>query len=299
VSGITPLASLFVSQLPDPLHSPPDADALEATLRRALDDARAAWPAVALPPEEFVRQLAARVARGGLADLATLQAADLYIACACAAGVPGALPALEARYFGILDVALRRMRLEVAPDDVKQELRLRLFVSDGGATPRIDQYNGKGDLASWLRVSATRVALRLARRRRPDAPTDAERLSELAVRDVEPELRHLRATLRPIVREAFAAALAALDERQRTLLSHHYVDALPTDRIGAIYGVHRATAARWVVQARAALLGGLRERVAHRLDSDVDEVDSLLRYVKSHLDLTLSRLLPRGASVVQ
>jgi RNA polymerase sigma-70 factor (ECF subfamily) len=298
VASSFPLAALFLPHLPAGARPAPAGDeaALETVLAGWLAAARAAWPEVALAPERFLPYAAVRVGRAAIADLAAVHASDLYVACACADGDVRAIVALEARHFGTLDAAVRRMRLPVSPEEVRQELRIHLFVAGDGATPRIDQYNGKGDLVAWLRVSATRAALRLQRRRLSDGDSDNDRLTRLAARDVEPELMHVRATMTPIFGSAFAAALASLTARQRTLLQHHYVDELSTDRIGAIYGVHRATAARWVVQARAELLTALRQRIAASLDSDVDDVDSLLRYVKSHLEITLSRLLGSGAA---
>jgi RNA polymerase sigma-70 factor (ECF subfamily) len=286
------LAACFSTHLPGAARRQfGDDEKVEPTLESWLTQGRAAWPEVELPPETFLPFVAERVLRAGVTDLAALHASDLYIACACSAGDERAIAALEARYFPAVDAAIRRMHIAVSTEEVRQELRIRLLVAADGATPRIDQYNGRGDLQSWLRVSATRAALRLARRRGPEAHSDAERLSDLAARDIEPELRHTHAKVQPIFREAFAAALAALSDRQRTLLSHHYVDELSSERIGAIYGVHRATAQRWVAQAREDLVTGLRERIAQALGSDIDDADSVLRYIKSHLKITLSRLL--------
>jgi RNA polymerase sigma-70 factor (ECF subfamily) len=296
VASSFPLASCFLPHLPDATRRQfQDNEEVERALGRWLTEARAAWPDVELLPEIFLPFAAERVARTGVTDLAALHASDVYIVCACAAGDERAIVALEARYFPVVDAAIRRMRIAVSIDELRQELRIRLLVATDGSRPRIDQYNGKGDLQSWLRVSATRAALRLARRRRPEAHGDADRLSRLAAGDIEPELRHAHARVQPIFRDAFAQALAALSDRQRTLLSHHYVDELSSESIGAIYGVHRATAQRWVAQARDELQSALRERVALKLGSDVVDVDSVLRYVKSHLEITLSRLLADAA----
>ena len=53
---------------------------------------------------------------------------------------------------------------------------------------------------------------------------------------------------------AFTAALreaaAALEPRLRAVLAMHFTEDLSIDQIGAVYAVHRATAARWVQRAR-------------------------------------------------
>ena len=48
--------------------------------------------------------------------------------------------------------------------------------------------------------------------------------------------------------------MRGLDDRSKNLLRHAYVDGHGIDAIGAIYGVHRATAARWVERAREQLV---------------------------------------------
>ena len=46
--------------------------------------------------------------------------------------------------------------------------------------------------------------------------------------------------------EAFWESVASLSGRERNLLRYHFLFRLSIDQIGQMYGVHRATAARWV-----------------------------------------------------
>jgi len=61
--------------------------------------------------------------------------------------------------------------------------------------------------------------------------------------------------------------------------------------MGALYGVHRATAARWAVAAQEALLEKTRRRLTERLRLTHSQLDSVLRLISSKLDINLSRLL--------
>ena len=61
--------------------------------------------------------------------------------------------------------------------------------------------------------------------------------------------------------------------------------------IGSIYRVHRATASRWLVRAREALLDGVRRSLMDQLGANAAEVESILVLVHSQLDLSLSRIL--------
>jgi RNA polymerase sigma-70 factor (ECF subfamily) len=82
----------------------------------------------------------------------------------------------------------------------------------------------------------------------------------------------------------------ALAPRQRTLLRYAYVDGLGIDRIAPLFAVHRATAARWLAEARLELLRHTRKILAARLALPVEELQSLLRSVESQLHVSLARL---------
>jgi RNA polymerase sigma-70 factor (ECF subfamily) len=69
------------------------------------------------------------------------------------------------------------------------------------------------------------------------------------------------------------------------------LDRLGIDRIGALHGVHRATAARWIAHARKALIEGIRRRLQDRLGIDGKELDRTLRQLASRIELSLRWLL--------
>src|SRR6187549_2061104 len=87
----------FLAALAAPAAAPP---ALDDRLRALWQDARAAWPGVDVALDDYVAALAAR--RPPDLDVAAWLdeacAADLYLAAACAARLPAALAAFEARY---------------------------------------------------------------------------------------------------------------------------------------------------------------------------------------------------------
>ena len=87
------------------------------------------------------------------------------------------------------------------------------------------------------------------------------------------------------------AAIALLAPRDRLLLKYHYIDSLSIDRIGAIYDIHRATAARWVAAAREALAVQAQGLLSARLGVTASQLRSIARMVESQLDLSIQRLL--------
>jgi RNA polymerase sigma-70 factor (ECF subfamily) len=133
-----------------------------------------------------------------------------------------------------------------------------------------------------------RVALNA---KRPPAGERAIADAEMIARD--PEIEYLRATYRePFVR-AFEDALAALSKDDRTILRLHYVDGANIGGIGTIYGVHRATVARWLVRIRTDVLAHTKERLTVRLGTDLDEAESVIGALAAEIDVTLSRVLAR------
>jgi len=104
-------------------------------------------------------------------------------------------------------------------------------------------------------------------------------------------LAELKAEYRTEFATALREAIGELSAEDRTLLRQQIVDELSIDEIGAAFGVHRATAARWLQRARGALVTHTRGRLAARLKVSVEEVDSVIRLVQSQLDASVIRYL--------
>ena len=85
--------------------------------------------------------------------------------------------------------------------------------------------------------------------------------------------------------------MESLEARARNVLRLSYVDRLSIDQIGTMYGTHRATAARWLSQARDDLMEQTRARLADRLKLTQSDLNSLLGALQSNLDISIERLL--------
>lgn len=260
-------------------------------MREYLERAHAAFPHLTVDDAAFAAHVARHDAAASLDH-----AGDLLLAFACGAGDPRALAELDRLYLAPLagpGGALARLRDRVAPEEVVQTLRARVLVRDGDAPPRILDYAGKGPLGGWLRVAAVRTALNLTRGHRADAPADGDVDVEGAAlaTPLDPELEHLRERHAPAFRAAFEAALRGLPSEERTLLRLHTVDGLSIDEIGALYRVHRATAARRVQRARERVEAATRERLLAELRVTGTELDSLVAVLRSQLDVSIARLL--------
>jgi RNA polymerase sigma-70 factor, ECF subfamily len=260
-------------------------------VRAAYDAGRAAWPDVAVELGRFTAHVAAAspeaLARHG---------ADLYLACGCAGGDTRALRLFDDE---ILVPAARAVRsIDDAPafaDEVCQRLRASLLVGDGDARARIVDYAGRGPLRAWVGVAAVRHALMLRRgqQRQREVSSDDDWTGKLSQASTgNPELDLVKKEHAAAFGAALRDAAAALDLRLRAVMRMHFVDGLSIDEIGAAYGVHRATAARWIQRARDELFAGTRTRLAERLALSPSELDRVTALVQSQLDVSLSTLLP-------
>jgi RNA polymerase sigma-70 factor (ECF subfamily) len=250
--------------------------------------ARAAWPGLEVDVESFSRLLDAQSAPAN--------AEDLYLACACSIECSGAIDAFLRRHEPDIEAALSKMSLSSATrDDVKQTVLEKLFVTSSDRRKRIDSYRGRGSLQGWVRAVAVRCALdQLRREGHGPAPVDDLLLETLAVSEDDPEIRLLQGQYRDQVRDAFVAAFARVTVRQRNLLRQHYVRGISVEHIGRQHGVHRVTAFRWLMSARADVLAAAKEALSERLGG-TEVTDSFLRLLRSQLEVSLGTLLPPAA----
>jgi RNA polymerase sigma-70 factor (ECF subfamily) len=243
---------------------------------------RRAWPQVELSLEELGRAFGDR-------RVAEEKAADVFLACACAVRAPGALDAFDRAYLSDVRALIGKLRPSDAfADEVRQALREKLFVGGAGAPGRIAEYNGDGALANWVRVTALRTAIDLQRQHRP--PVEPKRTLEDPAR-ADPELQHVKQRYRKPFNDAFRRALAALTAEQRALLKEHYVDGATLEELAKSLGVHRATAARRLATVRLTVLDEARRILSEELGTTSSELESLVRVMRSQIDLTLSGLL--------
>jgi RNA polymerase sigma-70 factor (ECF subfamily) len=274
----------------------PDAG-LERQLQQTIDAAHAAWPTVSLSDDVFLGHLADVLRRGAARSvdelLARDTASDLYLACGCASGDPAALVAFDTHHLTGLDATLARLGLPVwVIDDVKQDVRQRLLVAEDSRPPRIADFTGAGNLRGWLRVVAINTARQILRRVGPaPAPATTELVDAVAPVADDAEMAILKTHYREQFRAAFAVALAELLPRDRTLLRQHYLLGLGIGQIAAMYGVHRATAARWIERCTRVLLTTTRRTLATHLRVDRTDVDSILRLVRSKLEISIRAAL--------
>jgi RNA polymerase sigma-70 factor, ECF subfamily len=272
---------------------PGDRKPLEEPLDLLLERCRSTWPGVAVDTEDFVRHLGAMT--GGVPDAAerlqTLHCTDVYLAFALARGDQAALTLFEARHMpAVADYVARIDGTAEFARAVQQRVRERLFVPSGESAAKIASYRGRGPLAGWLRVLATRIAYDLKAQARRDPATEPRRLEDLAELRT-PELELMRAQHRSAFKLAFEEALDALEPEDRVMLSLYFLDGMTVEEIGALYRVHKSTITRRLARTRERILEQVASLLGQRLKLGRSEIASVVKLARSQIDVSLRRLL--------
>lgn len=282
------LAAVFLSHAPEVRRARfAAAPNLEEELASLASRGRATWPEIALTDADFMEFLGRLLPEHTASRLGALRADDLWIACAYGRGAARAAEALEE--MGFLSIAGTLRRLGAAPPliaDVLQEMRRRVFEMQD---PRPGQkaYAGVGCLIGWLRISAVRE-LNHRRGRAARELSIEDRPALLAPCELEPEVALLLKTQKRELSAAFREALSSLSTRERNVLRYSYVEGLSIDQMGALYGVHRATAARWVSRASEELSSRTRAFLRARMSLSDEGFLRLVGLLESQIRVELA-----------
>lgn len=259
--------------------------------------ARLRWAPIEVDDLAFVRFVAHRIPESSadlIESLNALHTDALYLTCACAQGNEAAITRFELNFFEVARPTLLRIDQSGALyDDAMQTMRERLFVAAPGGRAKVVDYMGRGPLRSWVRAVAVRIGLDLSRKEKSEQARreNEDILDALPDSTEDPELAYLREHYGEALRESLAAALHGLPAQDRGVLRCHYVDQLNIEQIGRIFQVHKTTAHRRLLKARAALIESTRTRMKRSLGVATQEIDSVMRLVDNDLNLSLRRLL--------
>jgi RNA polymerase sigma-70 factor (ECF subfamily) len=263
-----------------------------------LSTARETFPALFLDEDRLARFIGERLYGSELAAaLAAAPAADLVLAAACVEQVPSAHAAFDGVLVEVDAAGSAVGASKDQIDEVKQVLRVQLLVAKDGKPPGIAGYRGKGPLRGWVRITATRELIRHKKKSARNVTLDhisakgTRTLEGMLTSGGDPALEALKSEYRAEFSLALREAIELLNAEDRTLLRQSIVDELSIDAIGVAYGVHRATAARWLTRARAALVAATHQRLAERLKLPVEQIESVIRLVSSKLDASMIRYL--------
>lgn len=248
------------------------------------------WPQAQLDGAAFGAFLVERAVEGQ--GFSSLHVEDLFLAWACLDQQRDAITAFERYTRPLIALAVRRDANDA--DELIHQVQVKLLVAEPPRAPRLADYTGVGPLKAFVMVVAMRCladAHRSDQRRREDHIGDGWlELASIAGSTNGPEERVQWAELEPHAARAVTEAMAALSVRQRTVLRLHYVEGVSAEALGRMYGVHRATTTRWLVDARERMLEFVQQRLRETLDVGTASLASLNRTLVDGLELSLPGL---------
>jgi RNA polymerase sigma-70 factor (ECF subfamily) len=267
---------------------------LASELELLAHEAEARWSgAFLVEPRTFAGYLAARAAPAAH-DAARTQchAADLYLACGCALGIPDAVRIFEAMLRAEIAVALRHMHLQPSMiDEVCQTMREKLLVGSSGRAPRIAEYTGRGTLRGWTRVVITRTALNALRDRKREVPLESALLDKRATDTCDPELACLRDQFGVAVDRALERAMRSLTPNERVLLRQRFLDGLTADELAGFHRKHRITMVRRINGILRTLRARTQALLANEVGCGQATAVSIVNLALSQAHLSLRRYL--------
>ncbi len=293
----TPLSAAFLAQA-GPTARAVEGDDLESTLRKIVEQAKSAWPTIAVAAAAFVRYLADRMPAGSdvMSKLRNLRTNDLYLACGCVHGDAAALAAFDETFMPQVPSYLARGN---APadfiEDVKQELRSSLLVARGRPERRsgIASYSGRGPLGAWVRVAALRAALHLDKER--TGPPVAYRFeAEVTAPSItDPELAYVKRQYGAVLNQAVGKTLGALAPRDAALIALFFLQGATYEAIAGMYQISYGQARRWIAAVREKIVDETRRCLVEEMNLPSSHLDSLIRLMSSELDTSIVTVLKR------
>jgi RNA polymerase sigma factor (sigma-70 family) len=238
----------------------------DADLRRLFQQSRGErW---GLDPARFAATLEASIdhawpgasARDRARHAATLRLEDLALACACADGHEAAWEHFVREQRPALYRAADALDPGGGARDLADALYADLFGLAGRGGSRnslLAYYHGRSTLATWLRAVLAQRVVDRARVRKRLAPLPEEPLLPATHPELDPDVPRLREQMR----SALAAAVAALEPRDRWRLGCYYGQQMTLAETGRLLREHEATVSRQLARSRAALRTGVERRL--------------------------------------
>jgi RNA polymerase sigma factor (sigma-70 family) len=213
---------------------------------------------------------------------------DLFLALACAEGDRIAWECFAEEYLALLRrYAMRACRSCDASEDLAHDIVASLLGDSMGAVEspedrpqpggsreppqhpaaqgKLRSYNGRGSLAGWLRAAVSHAAVDRFRRGRKQVSLDEllEQGSLAGPADNQGAggVESLDAHWGPVLARALEVEISRLGARDRRLISLYYYQGVSLKDIGRQFGVHEATASRWLERLRS----DIRKRVEREL----------------------------------
>jgi RNA polymerase sigma factor (sigma-70 family) len=148
---------------------------------------------------------------------------------------------------------------------------------------KLQSYTGRGSLAGWLRSAVAHAAIDRFRRARRQIPLDqAEGASPPGGQNAISagiEEQRLDARWGTVLAGCVRRKIASLSARDRLILGLYHLHGVPLKAIGRRFGVHEATASRWLERVRQEIRKDVERELRKEHGLKAGEIQSLWRWV--------------------
>jgi RNA polymerase sigma-70 factor (ECF subfamily) len=264
---------------------------MESEIASAYERCCRRFPTIDLPLETFAERV--REALAGREMSAQVQFEDLFLALACSRGDRIAWECFAEEYLSMLRrFAAHACRSMWESEDLAHELIAGLLHD----RDKLRSYTGRGSLAAWLRVAVSHAAIDRFRRDRRSVPLEEvqTRGVEPVAADASPDRSFDDARWGPALSAALSEEIRGLKPRERLLLGLYYVQGVPLRNIAAQFGVHEATASRWLEAVRQTIRKRVEKAMRRRHRLQPREIRALWRCVSEQETFSLDPLISQA-----
>jgi RNA polymerase sigma-70 factor (ECF subfamily) len=188
-------------------------------------------------------------------------------------------------------------------EDLAQEIMTALMPgAEAEQATKLASYNGRGSLAGWLRVTVAHAAI--DRLRRSKRQISLEEMLEQGKEPMAPgngaphypEDEKMDSRWGAVLAELLAQEIGRLASRDRLLLGLYYLHGVPLKTIGRQFGVHEATASRWLETLRRNIRKRVEKELRKKYRMSSRDLRSVWRWASEEGAPSLERLLVQSSS---
>jgi len=268
-----------------PTHAPKPA--AEGSFASIVERGRREHADLDLDPAAFARFLSNAGQPGAAEGVDGVLAEDLFLACACAVGAPGAAARFEALHGRTIERSVARVLLDrQVRDDAAQRTRHLLLVGDA---PKIATYRGRAPLGRWVSVVALRVAVSTGRAESAERRL-RDKMIAVTISGDDPESEAMVGESREKVEHAITEALGQLDHRDRLILRLHFVGGMSVRTLAGMLHLDHSTVVRRIRRVCEGLLNVIASSL-QQAGIATSSLRSLVGLLESRLHISVSRLL--------
>jgi len=244
---------------------------------------------------------------------AALQADELCLVLACEAGDDGAWQTLFEQYGSTVRAAARsHSSSDAAAEELAASIWAELYGlranEAGQAAGKLAFYSGCGSLGGWLRAVVSQLAIdrhrREARLVQTEEDADWDRLSNDAAQHEDPlhtafaanpEESLIEAENSAHIQGALEQAIQELAAQDRLLIKLYYFDDLRLREVGAVLGVHEATASRRLTRLHTEIRRAIEKILISKYGWTADNAARTVADESTEIKINLAEAMPKNS----